>query len=600
MTRYDELLEKTGLERIPPYWDVRYTRNLEALSKPRFEVKAELDVEMTLRDGTRLRVDVYRPDGGGERFPALLSWSAYSKAMQALKRGTLPSRSLLFDHSLEAGDIDFFVRRGYAFVIPDPRGIGKSEGRFYGVYNPQEQQDTFDVIEWIAGLGWCSGDVGMVGYSYFGIIQMLAAAQQPPHLRCIMPLSFTDDYYQHGAYGGVQHTYLSMYWEMCPSHSPYSWSEKIYPTAELKRRIEERLQDPDIAVNSYFSKILNTWPPRYHTFFLDVLLHPLDGEFWRERSAAEMFERVKVPVYLKCGWAPNGRWTAPAFNAFMDERLAVPKRVGVMEGYGGLELPYRFMNEECLRWYDHWLKGIDTGLLDEPPLKLNIFGGGFRYETEWPLARTEWRKLYLRSFGKLRWEPDPETEVPPDCFTHLPPNITDEVPAITYTTDPFTRPMEFTGPVTLYLHAALDAADANFLVNLWVILPHGGRHPVSRFGALKASHRLIPERSKPWAPVHDHTRAVPVIPGEVYEYVIEINPMGWVIPAGHALQLEIKAMDPHPQQQTMWTGKTGNMGAIPSAQAIHYRLFRDHRYRSHLLMPLIASTPSEQWLRPLG
>jgi uncharacterized protein len=311
---------------------------------------------------------------------------------------------------------------------------------------------------------------------------------------------------------------------------------------------------------------------------------------------------VKVPVYMKCGWSPNGRWSAPALNALNNDDLDVPKRVGVMEGYGGMTLPYRFMNEECLRWYDHWLKGVDTGLMDEPPLKINIFGRGFRYEKEWPLKRTEWKKLYLHSWKKLKWEPDAERNVTPDSLTHVPPNITANVPTLTYTTDPFDRPMEFTGPVTLNVHLSIDAEDANLLVYLWDVMPGGRRHPVSRYGALKLSHPLIPEESKPWKPVHDHSRKVPVVPGEINEYTVEINPMGWVIPPGHSIEIEIKSMDPHPDQSKNWIGKVGNMVVIPSSQTIHYKIYRDEQYRSHVLMPLIPaeSTNRDQWLQPIS
>lgn len=600
MSTYEEFLETTGLQRVPPYWDKRYVKNLDKLSKPLYDVKVEEDVWMTLRDGTRLCVDVYRPDVEGKDFPSLISWSAYGKTMQAMKRGTIPPKSLIFDHSLEAGDIDFFVKRGYVYIIPDPRGIGKSEGEFYGVYNPQEQQDCYDVIEWAAEQNWCDGGVSMIGYSYFGIIQMLAAAQQPPHLKCIMPLSFTDDYYQHGHYGGVGTTYLSIYWELCPSHSPVSWSEKIYSEEELKAKIEECKANPDIAVNSYFSKILNTWPPRYHTYYLDVLLHSLDGSFWKERSAKEIFDKVKVPVYLKCGWSPNGRWSAPVLNALGDDRLNVPKRCGVMEGYGGMTLPYRFMNEEQLRWYDHWLKGIDTGIMDEPPLKMNVLGAGYRYESEWPLKRTEWRKLYLRNFNELNWGAEPESDVTPDTFVHRPPNTSVEADSVTYRTKPFSQPMEFCGPLTLNFFASIDAEDANFIVKVWDILPNGQRHPISRYGALKASHPLKKEESLPWKPVHDHTRKVPVTPGEINEYTVEINPIGWVLSPGHSLELEITSMDFVPEHKSMWTGKVGAMGPIPSAEVINYRIYRDADYPSHLLMPLIpaGSTKKEQWLQP--
>lgn len=594
----NELLEKTGLDRVPPYWDRRYLKNPENLSKPIYNVKEERDVWMTLRDGTKLCVDIFRPDTT-EKCPSLLSWSAYGKTMQSMKRGSLPPDSLLFDHSLEAGDIEFFVKRGYVFVIPDPRGIGKSEGEFLGVYNPQEQQDTYDVIEWMATQSWSTEKVAMIGYSYFGIIQMLAAAQQPPHLTCIMPLSFTHDYYQHGYYGGVPNTYMSIYWELCPANNPVPWSTKLYSEEVLKQKMQDAQLNPDVAGNSYFSKILNTWPPKYHTFYLDYLLHPEDGPYWHARSAKRMYDKIKIPVYFKCGWSPNGRWTTPVFDALNDPALDTTKRAMVGESYSGLELPYRFMNEESLRWYDHWLKNVDTGMMDEPPIKMNIIGSGYRYEKEWPLARTEWRKLYLRSFGKLRWEKDPEGNLPPDSFNHEPPNVSVATNSITYTTETFTQPMEFTGPVALYLNASIDAEDANIIVKLWNIMPNGERLPISRWGALRASHRLDKEKSTPWLPVHDHSKKELVTPGEINEYVIEVNPIGMGIKPGNKLQLEITSMDVFKYQQYNWNGKVGSMGPVPSAKAINYKIFRDAIYPSHLLMPYISDSPKDSWLQPL-
>lgn len=598
---YEELLEQTGLDRIPEYWDTRYTKNLKDLSKPVYGIIEELDVPMVLSDGTRLSVDIYRPCADPtELFPALVAWAAYGKSMQALKRGAIPPQSVLFDHSLEAGDIEFFVKRGYIYVIPDPRGIGQSEGEFLGVYNPQEQEDAAELVEWAATLPYCSGDVGMIGFSYFGIIQMLTAAKQPVHLKCIMPLSFTDDYYQHGHYGGVANTYLSIYWELCPSNNPVPWSEKIYSPVKLKEMMRQRLEDPDVAFNSYFNKILTTWPPRYHTYYLDVLLHPLDGSFWRERSAQEVFDKVQVPVYIKNDTnSPIGRWASPGFNAFMDSRLRVPKKLSCVESYSSLELPYRVMNEEILRWYDHWLKGIDTGILDEPPMKIQVMDGPLRFEQQWPLERTVWKKYYLRSFGKLKDHPDAEKNLPPDCFHHVPPNVTEEVQSLVYTSEPFTRPVEFTGPVTLYLYVSIDTGDANIIVNLWNILPDGSRHPVRRYGALRMSHPYLREKSKPWAPVHDHTASLPVNPGDIREYVIEINPLAWVFLPGHRLQLEIKAMDPDPVQKHSWVGKVGNMGPLPGSEPVSYKIFRDSLYRSYLLMPEIKSSPADLVIQPL-
>jgi len=593
----EEALRAGGLDRVPGYWDRRYVKNVDKLSKPVHEVLHEKDVWMSLRDGTRICCDVFRPADGG-KYPGLLSWSAYGKTIQSMKRGSQPPESLVFDHSLEAGDIDFFVRRGYVFVIPDPRGIGKSEGEFYGIYNPQEQVDIHDVIEWMAVQDWCSGGVGMIGYSYFGIIQCLAAAQQPPSLKCVMPLSFTDEYYQHGNYGGVHNTYMTMYWELCPANNPKPWSLKMYPEEKVKAMMEERAKDPDIALNSYFMKMLTTWPPNYHTFYLDYLLHPDEGPFWAQRSVRHLYDKIKVPVFLNSAFSPNGRWVNPLMRAFNSKELDVPKRVN-LEDYSELELPYRSMNEECLRWYDLWLKGVDTGMMEEPPIKLKIMGAGYRYENEWPLARTRWKKLYLRSFNRLSWDGDCESGLAPDAFVHNPPNVSSEIQVLTYTSPYLERPMEFTGPVALHLFASIDAPDANFIVKMHELYPNGERHYMPCWGALKASRPLVEAESKPWLPVHDHTRSVPVVPGEVREYVIELNPSARVFKPGNRIQLEISAMDPSPHFRESWTGKVANMGPVPGAASVCYRIYRDAERQSHLLLPFIPGSSADQWVQSI-
>ncbi|GLI19432.1 MULTISPECIES: CocE/NonD family hydrolase [Tepidanaerobacter] len=594
-----EFKEITGLSKCPVYWDRRYSKDLDKLSKPEYSIKKEADVPVILRDGCKIYCDIYHP-AEIDQAPALVAWSAYGKEMQVMRHGSLPSSSNYFDHSLEAGDMEFFVTRGYTFIIPNPRGIGKSEGEFLGIYNPQEQEDCYDTVEW-AGTNcrYCNGKVALVGYSYFGIIQALVAALQPPHLVCIMPLSYTDDYYQHGYYGGVANTYMNMYWELCPSNNPVPWTTKMMSEEEMKELICEIQKDPDIAINSYFNKIFNVWPPKYHTFYLDYLLHPQEDDFWRPRSVKYKYDKIKVPIYLKCGWAPSGRWTAPVFNAMNSSDLSVYKRCGVMEDYNGLELPYRFMNEEMLRWYDHWMKGIDTGITEEPPIKLNIMGRGYRYEYEYPLARTEYKKLYLHPFGQLRWDPVIDSDLPPDSFTHRPPHITTNVESLVYRTNRFNKPTEFTGPIELHLFAAIDSTDANFICKVWQILQDGSRMPVCRAGYLKACYKLDEEKSLIGRPVHDYTKRCPVTPGQINEYVIEINPIGMVFDPGTSLELEIKAMDNYPPQAGAWQGKMGHLGPIPSSNTINYKIYRDNHYQSYILMPYILSSPDELWLQSI-
>jgi predicted acyl esterase len=596
-----EFQELTGLQSCPSYWDKRYVKNLDKLSKPIYTMEIEHDVEIVLRDGCKIYADVYHP-AEIENAPVLLAWSPYGKEMQATQHGAIPSKSNYFDHCHEAGDYEFFVKRGYTFIIPNPRGIGASEGEFLGIYNPTEQLDVYDVIEW-AGTDcqWGNGKVGMHGYSYFGIIQPLVAALQPPHLSCIFPLSYQDDYYQHAYYGGVQSTYMYMYWENCPAVNPVTWSSKMWSEEEMKMRMQERKEDPDIAVNSYFTRILNQWPARYHTFYLDVLLHPQRDEFWNQRSAKLVYDKIKVPAYIKCSWTPLGRFSAPVFNAISSKKLDTFKRIGVLEGYNALRLPYRFMDPECLRWYDCWMKDIDMGFNEEPAIKINILGKGIRYEkeTEWPLPRTEFKELYLHTFGEMNWDKCVDGNLPPDSFTHMPPHITTEVDSLVYRTERMTQPTEFTGPVELKLYASIDAEEANFCVKLWQITPDGSRMPLCRTGSLKTCYDLIPEESSPGLPVHDYTKKVLNKPGEIKEYVIEINPIGMVFSPGCCIELEIKAMDNYAPQSGAYDGKMANLGYVPSANTVSYKIYRDKDHASHLLMPHITDSPEDSWLQPL-
>ena len=237
--------------------------------------------------------------------------------------------------------------------------------------------------------------------------------------------------------------------------------------------------------------------------------------------------------------------------------------------------------------------------MDEPPVKILVRGPNkYRFENEWPLARTKWTKFYLRRSGRLSAEPEEKVDVLPDSLVHVPPTISDNVPTVTYTTTPLSQPLEVTGPIALHLYASIDAEDANFIGKLYDISPEGGRRLLSA-GYLKASHRtLIPEKSIPGRPMHDHSKAVPVKPGEINEYVIEFREQSIVFRPGHKLELEVRTMDYNPGHITTWA-KADMINYLPSANVIQYKFYRDAKHQSHLLLPVIPETDPEQWLQPL-
>jgi predicted acyl esterase len=253
-----------------------------------------------------------------------------------------------------------------------------------------------------------------------------------------------------------------------------------------------------------------------------------------------------------------------------------------------VERPFHELHDLIIRWYDHWLKGIDTGIMDEPPIKIFVEGiRQWRYEEEWPLARTKWTEWYLRSRGRLSMEPEPlGTEiVPPDGFYQAPPTVTNLVQSIKYTSPSMLEDMEVTGPIALYLHASIDTDDTNWMVKVSDVDPSGSKIEMST-GWLKASHREVDEgRSTPWRPFHPHTRSEPVVPGEIYEYAIPIGAISNVFKAGHRIELEIRSIEsPGDPKLALLAPDSFHLN---SSRATTHKIYRDRRYPSRLLLPVI-------------
>jgi predicted acyl esterase len=248
--------------------------------------------------------------------------------------------------------------------------------------------------------------------------------------------------------------------------------------------------------------------------------------------------------------------------------------------------PWRTGIDVHMRWYDHWLKGIDTGIMDEPPLALNIRGSNqLRLENEWPLPRTKWTKYYLRCWEELSTEPEIYSDEP-DCFMQQPLHLSLKRDGLKYLTPPLSQDLTVIGPGALYLYAAIDQDDTNWIVKLFDVDEKGDE--VLNMGTvyLKASHRAVDEsKSKPYAPWHPHTEeSIEVIkPGEVYEYAIELLPLGNVFKAGHRIKLEIYSME-HGKDPDMLLHYHPH---VCSSRTTMHKIYRDMKYQSHLLLPVI-------------
>lgn len=235
--------------------------------------------------------------------------------------------------------------------------------------------------------------------------------------------------------------------------------------------------------------------------------------------------------------------------------------------------------------------------MNEPPVKIWVRGAErYRYEDEWPiLSKTKWTKYYLGIGELLVKESQPVTNEEPDTLNYEPiiPSIgfpTSPMPKyLKYSTSPLEKDIEIIGPIVLSLQASLDSNDGDFICVLKDVSPDGSGFNLTR-GWLRASHRELDENeSKPWKPYHVHTNPKPVLPGEVIEYAIEIQPIANLFKANHRIQLEIWPCDYPAEPYYDWTLFWGVTHHIPYGKPVTYKIYHTPQHLSYLLLPQITS-----------
>lgn len=511
------------------------------LSPERYGVREMRNQFVPMRDQTRLACDIFRPDTPG-RFPAIVSFSPYGKDVQRVMEKQRPHSSRLGNGGQEAGDTRFFVSRGYVHVIADTRGAGDSEG-VYQFQGPREQQDGYDLIEWIAAQPWCDGNVGMLGMSYFAVVQLLIATQRPPHLKAIAPFEAYTDRYRHSVYHGgiLNEGFFHQWWEHLSIGASKPLIYNYLSANEINSRREDLYKRPEIQESPYLYIQLKYEDK--NPLLFDFLIEPHDGPYYWDRSSYPNLDKINVPVLIMNRWSGWPIHLAGAFQAW--QGIQSPKKMYIVETewLSGPKRPWRDHQDIILRWYEHWLKGNDTGMMDESPITLLIRGrDGWRHEWEWPLARTQWTKYWLHSSGLLSLEPPQSASE--QSFFNDPFIAPGKVSAgLDFVTRPFEQEVEVTGPLALYLTATLDQPEATWFVNIKNRAPDGSTKVVTK-GWLRASHRkLDPARSTPYKPYHPHDESVPVPIGEPVTYAIDIRDTSMAFQKGHQLVVEIRGQD---------------------------------------------------------
>ncbi|MBI1737463.1 MAG: CocE/NonD family hydrolase [Candidatus Rokubacteria bacterium] len=571
----------------------------------------ERDVAMPMRDGTLLYADVYRPEGAG-RHPVILLRTPYNKAFPRVAYLQLdPMRA---------------ASRGYALVVQDTRGRYASEGEFSCFRD--EVEDGYDTVEWAARAPWSDGNVGMYGASYMGATQWLAAVAQPPHLRCIVPMITASDYHEGWTYqGGAFQLGFNLSWTLANLVLPNLAHYKLAP-AEMAAIRTELVDAVDRMCGPFEHLPLGDYPTlrkhRLADYYYDWLAHPEDDAYWRRWNIESRHREITVPALNIGGWHDiflggtirnytGMRRNGPTPEARSQRLIIGPWIHGLLWPNVNGEVDYGVLSQGpaidldgiLLRWFDHWLRGVDTGLLAEPPVKVFVMGqNAWRDEPDWPPARARDTRFYLHGGGRANslagdgtlGTDAPSTE-PPDHFLYdprdpvptrggalccwqgaVPGGAFDQRPVearrdvLVYTTAPLTEPVEVTGPITMKLWAVSSAPDTDFTAKLVDVEPSGYARNLTD-GIVRARYR------------ESTSRASLIEPGRVYEYTIDLWATANVFKTGHRIRLEVSSSNFPRFDRNPNTGRA--LGADAELRPAMQTVLHDAAHPSHVVLPVV-------------
>ena len=517
----------------------------QVVTEERDGMYVQWDVPILMDDGVVLRADVFRPPGSGQH-PVLLSYGPYAKGL-AFQEGYPTAWEKMVNQfpeieegssgkyqSWEVVDPEKWVPGGYACVRVDSRGAGRSPGRIE-CWSPREILDFYHCIEWAGKQLWSNGKVGLNGISYYGMNQWQVASLRPSHLAAICVWEGAADFYRDVSHhGGIYCTFASRWYGKqvtSVQHGLGTRGPRSRATGALVCG-PETLPDERLIANR-------------SDLGADFLEHAYDDAYFAARSAA--WDKIDVPVLSAANWGGAGlhlRGNIEGFSRARSPRkwLEVHGREHWTEFYTdyGLSLQKRF--------FDFFLKGINNGWLDQKPVKLQIRHlDKFveRDENEWPLARTNWSRLFLDAASMTLGPAVPERSatIGYDGFGD----------GATFLLPPLDCAQEITGPMSAKLFVSSQSVDADLFLVVRVFAPdmreivfQGALDPHTPIaqGWLRASHRKLDRNlSTPHRPYHVHDEKEPLTPGAIYELDIEIWPTCIVLLPGYRLGLTVRGRD---------------------------------------------------------
>jgi len=579
------------------------------------QIITEFDVPATMRDGTTLRANIYRPAGEGQ-WPVLLTRLPYGK--------DLPLGTSLLEPSQVA-------RRGYVVIVQDTRGRFTSEGK----WDPfrYEALDGVDTIEWAAQLPFSNGSVGMYGGSYFGFTQWSAAVHQPPALKAMIPfITWNDPFNGITFRGGALELGLMANWQLNMGLNVLMRRYANDPKA-LGYAISMLVKEMDaMGPQGYWSLPLKDFEPLKQQdvapAFFEAIIAPLDREQAEHLTILGKHENVTVPTFNIGGWydiflqdtlsnftimrqhgsTPEGRQSKLLVGPWAHSAYINP--VGELNfGFGAsaayIDLQIDFLSLQ-VRWFNHWLKGIDSGMLLEAPIKIFVMGANvWRDEQEWPLARAVETRYYLHSNGHantLDGDGSLSTSMPGaesfDQYAYDPANpvitrggallMSPEFPAgpfdqrstearediLVYTTPVLEQDVEVTGPISVHLWAASSGPDTDFVARLVDVHPGGYAQNLTD-GIIRARYRNFTQGEAPSL----------IEPGKAYEYEIDLWATSNVFKAGHRIRLDVTSSNFPRWDRNPNTGH--DFGADAELLVAHQAILHDREHPSYVTLPIV-------------
>ena len=501
-------------------------------------------------DGCRLAARIWLPEGAQDQpVPAIVEYIPYRKRDNTRERDEPMHR--------------YFAGHGYASVRIDLRGSGDSDGLLLDEYLKQEHDDGIAAIRWLAEQSWCNGSVGMMGKSWGGFNSLQIAALRPPELKAIIAVCCADDRYTDDAH----------YMGGCLLNENLIWGSVLFTL---------NAQPPDPALVGDRWEAM--WRERLENdpLFPEIwLAHPWHDDYWRHGSVSEMLDRIACPVYAIGGWADGYTNAVPRLIA----GLRVPRKglVGPwahVYPHEGVPGPAIGFLQEALRWWDHWLRGVDTGIMDEPIYRVWMQEsvpprahyrerpGRWAAEEAWPSQRIERRRFVVtpcelvpeRTVERIPLEVrspqdaglaagswcgfGTEGELPGD-------QRGDDGKSLTFDSAPLSERLEILGAPSVTLDLSVDEPLALVAVRLNDVAPDGSSARVS-YGLLNLTHR------------EGHDRPAPLERGRRYDVSVRLNDIAHAFPRGHRIRLAISTSywpmawpSPRPATLTLHTGSSG-------------------------------------------